>query len=291
MSFLSSSTPSTQRAVPACHTAVHSRRGGRAVYIFLVSVILIAGLALYRGAVPPLKVLRTPLTSQSSRLKGNDQSLRQLAIKAPPPSYPPTSLANNVTGVVVAAVTIDVNGQLRSVTIVESPDAATGRAVRDAVRQWVFRPLGVPTPADVITGNLIFYFHFAGGRGMVSSSEEIQALTALSTEDGHLPNPPVVRAIDEAELRRLRDTSVPVVLDIRSRAAHLQSHRDGAVNIPLRELQTRGGAELPRSRLIVVDCFAEQQHSGLCGMAVHMLTSDGFSEVAVLNRTVDWGQQ
>jgi TonB family protein len=277
--------------LPAPRVAVHDRQvrhwRGRAIYSLLVCVVLLAGLVLHSGAMPLWTALGSPLGPQSIPLKFNDQGLRQLAIEAPCPAYPSASLDNNVTGVVVATVRIDLNGQLRSVKIVESPDAATGRAVRDALMRWVFRPLVVPR-ANVVTGDMIFYFHRAGDRGVVSSPEELQKIKAVTTPTEKPPQaPPVVRVIDEAELGRLRGTIAPVVLDVRSRAAHLRSHRDGAVNIPVRELQTRSGAELPRSRLIVIDCFAEQQYLGLCGMAVHVLTSHGFSEVAVLNRRAD----
>ena len=238
---------------------------------------------LYRGARSPWALLRTTLAPQSPPIKTGDRGLRQLAIKAPRPIYPPTSLAKRVTGVVVATVTIDVNGQLKNVNIVESPDAATARAVREAVTQWVFRSVTVPSAANLIRGNLIFYFHFNEGRGLVSSSDELQATKPLALRDNRQTQR-FVKSINEAEFDRLRSTIAYVVLDIRSRTAHVEAHRDGAVNIPLAELRTRGGAELPRSRLIVIDCFVEQQYSGLCNMAVHVLTADGFSEVAVLNR-------
>jgi TonB family protein len=288
MSLISSSTPSTHAVAPQRRLAAAGpRRSRRAIYYSLLAcVILIGGAVLYRGATPWQTVLPTLLTRQSPSIRTNDQGLRQLAIKAPPPIYPASAVANNIMGVVVAAVTIDVQGKLKSVKIVESPDAATGRAVRDAVTQWVFRPLTVPSGANLIAGNMIFYFHRTGGRVVVSSAEEMQAIKSSTTEGTDL-QPTVHRLIDEAEFRRIRVTSVPVVLDIRSRPAHLESHRSGAVNIPIRELQTRGGAELPRSRLIVIDCFAEHQPSGLCEMAVHILRSEGFSHLAILNRSIE----
>ena len=74
------------------------------------------------------------------RFKTGDKQLRELAITSPPPEYPRASLAKRVTGVVVAAVLFDEKGATEAVDIIQSPDAETGRAVRDAVMQWKIRP-------------------------------------------------------------------------------------------------------------------------------------------------------
>lgn len=266
MSFLLSSKTLIQPRWPAPRIAG-----------LLACVLLFLGFVVIRGM--------PRWTSRPQVLKVQDSGLRRQAIMAPTPRYPSTSLAKNVSGVVVATVTLDVLGrQTRGVEILESPDAATGRAVRDAVRQWTFKPLGSPSRVTAITGNIIFYFHLMGGSGMVLSSDELQAIRGIRADAKKPQTLPVVRTIDEAEFRR---TTAAVVLDTRSRAAHLHGHRDGTVNIPLSELATRANAELPRSGLVVIDCFAEQQFTGLCGMAARILTSHGFSELAVLNRSAE----
>lgn len=288
MSRISSSPTAREPEYPARHVAIHDRGSrhwrGRAIAFVLVFAALTGAFVLYSGTVPLWSSLRMSLSTKSIPAKFNDQGLRQLAIRSPRPTYPKTSLEQNVTGVVVANVRVDLDGRMRSVKIVESPDAATGRAVRDALSQWIFKPLNAPR-VNVITGDLIFYFHLADGRGVVLSSDELQTIkfgAAPGTPSTQAQ--PIVKSIDESEFRLLRGTSAPIVLDIRSRAAHLLSHRDDAINIPIGELDARSRAELPRSGLIVIDCFVEQQHSGLCGMAVHLLTSRGFSDMAVLNR-------
>jgi TonB family protein len=261
MSLVSSPAPSTPTAAPARQADVRDRQvrafGGRDTVISIVYIVLIAiaVFTLYGGAVPRWMRLPIRLTSGAVPLKFNDSGLRHMAVKAPTPEYPSTSLANGLTGVVVATVTLDVKGQVKGVTIVESPDTATGRAVRDAVRQWIFKPRAVPSRATVIVGELIFYFHVLGGRGVVSSSEELRALKESTTKGRHpqTQTKPVVRVIDETEFSRLRNTIAAVVLDTRGRADHLRTHRDGAVNIPLSELGTRDRAELPRSALIIID--------------------------------------
>jgi hypothetical protein len=63
--------------------------------------------------------------------------LRQSATAAPMPEYPRESLAQKVSGVVVAAVLFGVHGKLTTIEILESPDAHTAAAVRGAVGRWI----------------------------------------------------------------------------------------------------------------------------------------------------------
>jgi TonB family protein len=287
MSAVPSSATATE-PVSASHpreldSRVVRRWRGVARFSLLAALVTIACMALYHGV--PIGSLLEPRSLQVLTL--DDAGLRQLAITTFRPAYPAASLANRVTGVVVASLTIDVNGRTRTVEIIEAPDAATGRAVRDALVQWAFRPLEVAARVEAIAGNIIFYFHLQGARGVVSSSDEMQATRGVKPLEGPERSQPVVRTIGEAEYRRLRSTVALVVLDTRSRAAYLEGHRDAAIGIPLRELSSRAAAELPLSQLIVVDCFPEQLHAGLCVMAGHMLTSSGFSDVAILNRSLN----
>lgn len=215
--------------------------------------------------------------SRYRRMLSNDQGLRKLATHAPAPPYPVSSLAAKTTGVAVAAVSIGPDGRTEKVDVVEAPDAAIERAVRDAVIQWVYRPVAAP-----VTGNLVFYFHRQGARGFVSSPDEMKALRGLAP-DKTKPEP-ASKEILEADFARLTARAKPVVLDIRDRPAYLRAHRQNAVNIPVSELLTRGGAELPSSRPVVIDCFPEGQASNACTVAAHFLTSSGFSDVYVLKR-------
>jgi len=248
--------------------------------IDVVVLVFIAGFVLSAGT-PLRSVFRT---RSPVIFTVNDDALRRLSVKAQAPAYPSTSLANNITGVAVAAVTIDVNGTVRDVTIVDSPDDATGTAVRNAVLRWTFRPLGVSSPADLINGKLIFYFHLQNGRGVVSSPAELQAIRGIEPTVRGKGEAPVVSVINETEFRRVQSSLGPLVLDTRSHAAYLNGHRDGAINMPFSDLSTRAGAELPRFRTIVIDCFAEQQYSGACEVAAHILTSRGMSSVIMLSR-------
>jgi len=70
-------------------------------------------------------------------------------------------------------------------------------------------------------------------------------------------------------------------LDIRDRDTFGEGHDEGAVNIPFGEVLTRGPAELPVSRRIVIDCRDPLE---FCAMAVHWLASSGFGQVSILRR-------
>ncbi len=280
MSVMSSSTNST---LPARQANDHDRESRlwnvRGVAGLLGCVVLFLGFVVARGGV-------SRSTARPATFTVQDKILRRQAILKPTPTYPSTSLAKGVSGVVVATVTFDgQGGRTRSVKILESPDAATGQAVRDAVGQWTLNGLGVQSRATAVSGNLVFYFHLVDGKAMVLSAEELQAIRGITTGDKLSQAMPPVRTVDEAEFSRISQTSAAVVLDTRSRTAHMDRHRDGAVNIPLNELGTRAKPELPRSGLVVIDCFAEQQSIGVCGMAASILAAHGFSELAVLNRS------
>ena len=88
---------------------------------------------------PPLR----PSPAQIPRRVGSRESLlRAEFVFSPPPSYPPSALAEGWNGTVVLRVTIAVDGQVTDVEVAES----SGHAVLDgaaaaAVRRWRMRPL------------------------------------------------------------------------------------------------------------------------------------------------------
>ena len=64
------------------------------------------------------------------------------------------------------------------------------------------------------------------------------------------------------------------LLDVRTEEEFLQGHLDGAVNIPLEELEERG-SDLSGERTIVVYCA----HGGRSMMAARLLERNGFSVI------------
>jgi len=87
--------------------------------------------------------------------------------------------------------------------------------------------------------------------------------------------------ITDADLRALSTRSSTLLLDIRDKETFGEGHDKGAVNIPFEEVLTRGLAELPVSRHIVIDCRDPLE---FCAIARHWLASSRFGQVSVLRR-------
>jgi rhodanese-related sulfurtransferase len=83
-----------------------------------------------------------------------------------------------------------------------------------------------------------------------------------------------------AELQKLSDTARPTILDIGDRDAFRRGHQEGAVNIPVEELDLRARRELPLSGSIVIDCTQEQLFR--CRAALAILRELGASKLALL---------
>jgi len=210
-------------------------------------------------------------------IKTSDKQLREWAITSPPPEYPRTSLAKRVTGVVVAAVLFNEKGTTEAVDIIQSPDAETGSAVRDAVMQWKIKPIMAGLVANA---TLAFYFHMKGRDGVVLNPAEMRGDQPWREERETRG-----RAAREADHRSGVSSAVNSVEHTAPRHSRSgtfgEGHEKGAVNIPFEEVLLRGPAELPVARHIVIDC---RDPLDLCAMPVHWLVSNGFGQVSILRR-------
>jgi len=240
------------------------------------------------------------------RLTVSEWGLRQAANFAPMPEYPRESLRAKVVGVVVAAVAFGSDGRLKSLEILESPDALTGTAVRNAVSRWtVLSPHGADRGANyVLEGKLTFYFRLQNGEGQVVDPDQMpggtprpQARPAVTTSPSGVPSltvpPPTptprrgthgetLQTITVGDFKQQLATTEHVVLDPGQREAFQRSHWPGAVNIPFDELAVRGGPELPREKLVVVDCTREELQ--LCRWAGGRLVAQNFPRLVLLVR-------
>jgi TonB family protein len=227
------------------------------------------------GIVSPQSVFPQSVPS-GARLGTSDAHLRQWAIASPPPQYPRASLAKRVTGVVVVTTLFTEKGAPQAVDIIQSPDAETGRSVREALLLWRLKPMPVPVEAT-----LAFYFQMNGQTGVVLNPVEMRALISPGAKNLKREDEPHVKHITEAEYRALSTQPRTLLLDIRDRETFAEGHEKGAVNIPLREVLLRAPAELPVSRHVVIDC---REPLDSCAMAVHWLASNGFERVSILRR-------
>ena len=142
------------------------------------------------------------------------------------------------------------DGRIERVDVLEAPDADIAEGLRDALERWV---LPVHPDGPRRTGaTMVFYFLIEAGEGRVVSGlslafERTGVLRSVAGEP---------RRIDEAELQSLLEIgSAVVVVDTRDRELYARDHRDGAINLPLRELQLRAAVELPPAQVVIVDCY------------------------------------
>lgn len=101
--------------------------------------------------------------------------LRTLAITAPLPEYPASSIAAGHEGRAVVVLTYDERGVPNSATLLEAPDSAVGEATRVAVLRWRFRPMTVDghRVASQTKGRLIFYFLLRPGGPSVTDAAQV----------------------------------------------------------------------------------------------------------------------
>jgi hypothetical protein len=223
--------------------------------------------------------------------------LRELATSTPVPEYPASSLASKVSGVVVAAAAFGSDGRPHTIEILESPDAHTAAAAREAVSRWT-------VPGAHITGKVTFYFQVRNGKGVVLAPEQMPGASPPPRRPAPPPTttwPPsapiaspeaAAPAVRGAHGEDLQTVAVDVfkkepgrahiVLDIGERDAFRRGHWPGAVNIPLDELAVRGGIELPRDRRIVIDCT--QDDIFLCRLGGGRLVEQEFTSIVLLVR-------
>jgi TonB family protein len=90
----------------------------------------------------------------------SEKTLRKFAKVTVMPEYPTESKRNGSQGVAVAELSIDEQGGVQKVQILEAPDEAIGNAVVKATSLWTFQP-GVEDStgkAIRLSGKLTFYF-------------------------------------------------------------------------------------------------------------------------------------
>jgi hypothetical protein len=260
------------------------------------------GLPLFGDAVGP--TFETAEVPQGF-LKMGEWGLRESARFSPMPEYPKESLSAKVSGVVVAAVGFGLDGRVQSVEILESPDALTAAAVWNAVSRWTVPGQGAGgAVSHVIQGKLTFYFQFRNGKGRVVDPDQMPGGTprpkprpAVTISPSGVPSlnvaPPAPKSIPGshgetletitvAAFKKQAASTMHLVLDSGEREAFKRGHWPGAVNIPLDELAIRGGPELPREKLIVVDCTREEME--LCRWAGGRLVQQKFPKVVLLVR-------
>ncbi len=203
-------------------------------------------------------------------------AIESLAARKPFPGYPARSLENGAAGVAVASILIGSDGRMERVEVLEAPDADIAEAVRNALGRWVLPQRlfeGNPRGPFKVASTMVFYFLIEAGEGRVVSGPILAAeRVADHSAAGEL------RRIDEAEFKALLETGDVVVVDPRERELYARGHREGAINVPVEELDSRAAVELSAARVVVVDCY--RSSGSMCDVAGRILRLVG-SDVAV----------
>jgi hypothetical protein len=230
--------------------------------------------------LPAMMLALTAGASAQSRM--GETGLRML-VTGPKPVYPPALQAKKTTGVAVAAVLVNPDGRMGTVVVLEAPDPLMSTAVQDALMQW--RRSARITENAAWSAKLTFYFQIRNGIGVVLNPDEMPGARKPEPPAGAPGEVGVVEleapktSIGTPELQRLLAAGTAVVVDVRERDAFRRGHRNGAINIPMNELQVRGSIELPTTKTIVIVC--EQAEEYLCTFSEHML-ADSKLRVTVL---------
>ena len=208
---------------------------------------------------------RAPITPRPDSLPGttSQAAIEYAALDKPFPRYPALSLENGASGVAVASIVVGLDGRMERVDVLEAPDADIAEALQDALERWVL-PVHPSGPLRT-AATMVFYFLIEAGEGRVVSG---LSLAAERTGGGRSVAGERLRRIDEVELESLLETGA-VVVDPRVRDLYARGHRDGAINLPLRELQSRAAVELPPAQVVVVDCYRGLE--GMCDIAGQIL--------------------
>lgn len=207
-------------------------------------------------------------------------AIEDLALRKPYPRYPARSLETGAAGVAVASVLFGFDGRMERVDVLDAPDEGIADALRGALGRWAIPPgFGEDAPDGPfkLSATMVFYFLIEAGEGRVVSGPFLAFERAAVRSAAGPP-----RRIDEAELESLLETGGAVVVDPRDRERYAEGHREGAVNLPLRELQTRAAVELPPARVAIVDCYSGPRGwRWRCDVAGEMLQDVGVPDVAV----------
>jgi len=106
--------------------------------------------------------------------KISEEALRRIATRREMPKYPSTSLKRGLQGPVVVSVVVNPEGLMESVSVLQTPDAEIGQAVREAVTKWTFAPATIEHTGErtKLIGKLTFYYRISKGVGTVLNPEE-----------------------------------------------------------------------------------------------------------------------
>jgi rhodanese-related sulfurtransferase len=217
------------------------------------------------------------IAQTGSGVKLAESTLRKSATNSPQPAYPSGSLRRGATGVAVAAIFITADGRVRQVNILQAPDDDIRRTLVTTLSTWTFSPVQLQSTRSAVPafGRLVFYYRTTKTGGEILTPSEAASKAGFK--------PTRTRSSEQQEISSAELTTKyrnVLVVDIREREEFSASHREGAINIPVDELDSRAPVEVPTGRPVAVDCSVDTSRT--CRQAAHRLRSLGFPSVLVI---------
>ena len=113
-----------------------------------------------------------PNSQPKSLPRMSESGLRNMAKSITKPEFPPEAIQLRQTGVAVAKMTIDENGKVAKVEILEAPSQSIATSVLTALSEWHFDPATMNGQPTGFTGKVTHYFVFQKGLPVVLSPAE-----------------------------------------------------------------------------------------------------------------------
>jgi TonB family protein len=95
---------------------------------------------------------------QEVRARVHENHLRTKAVASFMPKFPEAARREKVGGVAIAQVTVNHEGRVSNVEVLEAPHPSIKEAVREALYRWRFSKFAIKGKPLTVRGKLTFYF-------------------------------------------------------------------------------------------------------------------------------------
>jgi len=146
------------------------------------------------------------------------------------------------------------------------------------------KPLSIILTALIIIATLFCFSACSGGGGTTASDGTSAASDGSAGNDSNAA--PVSHKISPADVHQmLADSADFILVDVRTDSEYKDGRIDGAVSIPVDELEKRAAAELPdKDKMIVVYCRSGVRSAN----AAAILTGLGYTNVNDMGGINGW---
>ena len=95
---------------------------------------------------------------QELKARVHENHLRTKAVVSFMPKFPAAARREKAGGVAVAQITVDQEGRVSNVEVLEAPHPSIREAVKEALYRWRFSRFTIKGKALTVRGKLTFYF-------------------------------------------------------------------------------------------------------------------------------------